>query len=87
MIALLFDVNKMAFNSILNSQLTEKIGLTAGIQLFREKNHNFKIVDDLMGGDFYLDFDDFALRDFPGNLMIFLSQPNGTMFLFIEKVI
>ncbi len=74
-----FDVNKMAFNSILNSQLTEKIGLTAGIQLLREKNHNFKIVDDLLGGDFYLDFDDFALRDFPGNLTALqndLNRPN-----------
>ena len=44
-----FDVNKMAVNSILNSQLTDQLSLTSGVQLLREKNHNFKVVDDLMG--------------------------------------
>lgn len=74
-----FDVNKMAFNSILNTQFGEKIAFTAGIQLLRESNHNFKVVDDLLGGDFYQDFDDFALRDFPGNLTALqndINRPN-----------
>ena len=74
-----FDVNKTALNSILNSQLSDRLALTSGVQILLEKNHNFKVVDDLMGGDFYLDFDDFALRDFPGNLTALqndLNKPN-----------
>ena len=74
-----FDVNKVNLNSVLNTSLSDNFGLTAGINLLQEKNHNFVVLDDLLGGDFYLDYDDFALRDFPGNLDALqndLNKPN-----------
>lgn len=74
-----FDVNKLNLNAILNTNLNDNLSLTTGAIYLQEKNHNFKIVDDLMGGEFYLDFDDFAERDFrdnPDALQNDLNKPN-----------
>ncbi|MBK8700011.1 MAG: TonB-dependent receptor [Saprospiraceae bacterium] len=74
-----FDVNKLSINTVLNTNLTMSTTLTVGATLLHEKNHNFKVIDDLLGGDFYQDYDDFALRDFPGNLTALqndINRPN-----------
>ncbi|MBK9254185.1 MAG: TonB-dependent receptor [Saprospiraceae bacterium] len=60
-----FDNQKINFNSIFNTPLTSDIVLTGGIQYLSEKVHNYRKVDDLLGADFYVDFNRFALRDFP----------------------
>ena len=62
-----FDVTKLNFNSVLNTQFTNTLTFNAGLNYSKERSHNFKVVDDLLGGDFYVDSDDFAERDFPGN--------------------
>jgi hypothetical protein len=74
-----FDTKKINFNTVLNAVLSNTFTLNAGINLLQENNHNFKILDDLLGGDFFPDFDNFAIRDFPGNadaLQNDLNKPN-----------
>lgn len=62
-----FDNQKINFNSIFNTALNSNITLTGGIQYLSEKVHNYRRVDDLLGADFYIDFNRFALRDFPNS--------------------
>ena len=62
-----FDNTKLSFNSYFNSYLNQNISLVGGINYLKEKNHNFVILDDLLGGDFFLDVDDFAQDDFGPN--------------------
>lgn len=74
-----FDNDKLAFQSHLNHQFTDRVSFSAGLQFQYDKNHNYKVLDDLLGGSYYLDIDDFALRDFPDDFIIIqndLSQPN-----------
>lgn len=74
-----FDSKKINLNTVLNSTLSSNLSFSAGINLLNEYNHNFKVLDDLMGGDFFADFDNFAVRDFPGNtdaLQNDLNRPN-----------
>lgn len=61
------NTTKYNFNSTLNSSVTENINFTAGITYQSQKNHYYKKVDDLLGGEFYVDVNQFGERDFPAN--------------------
>ena len=63
----IINTTKYNFNSTLNSTVTENIIFTAGITYQSQKNHYYKKVDDLLGGDFYVDVNQFGERDFPAN--------------------
>lgn len=61
------DLSQFQFNSRLSWDATERFNLTGGILVDLYRGHNFTVVDDLLGGDFWLDVDQFAERDFPNN--------------------
>ncbi len=63
----IINTTKYNFNSTLNSTVSEHVILTAGVTYQVQRNHYFKKVDDLLGGDFYVDVNQFAERDFPTN--------------------
>ena len=74
-----YDNDKFVFQSHINHQFSEHISLNAGIQYQYDLNHNYKLVDDLLGGTYFLDIDNFAIRDFPDDPFIIqndISQPN-----------
>lgn len=53
------DDNTFAFNSNLNTQLTENIFFSGGILLKNLKSHNFQNLLDLLGGSYFEDTDAF----------------------------
>ncbi len=56
------DVNQdtqFSANSILNSQVSDNISMTASVNYRNLKSHQFRELTDLMGGAFYNDFDPF----------------------------
>jgi hypothetical protein len=59
-------VNTKRFNanSVLNTFIGKNIDLTAGINLQVQENNYYKRVEDLLGGDFYVNVNQFAERDF-----------------------
>ena len=61
------NTTKYNFNSTLNSSVTENINFTAGVTYQSQNNHYYKKVDDLLGGEFYVDVNQFGERDFPTN--------------------
>ncbi len=54
-------------NSILNVAVASNVDLTAGVTYQNQRNNYYKEVDDLLGGEFYVDINQFAERDFPDN--------------------
>ncbi len=58
------DVSHYAFNSVISHQLTEDIIITGGLNVSLYKSENYKLMDDLLGADFWVDVDQFAERDF-----------------------
>lgn len=58
------DVQNFGFNSTISHQLSESMILAGGIDANVYKSFNFKVLDDLLGADYWLDIDQFALRDF-----------------------
>ncbi len=63
----IINTTKYNFNSTLNTAVSENIAFTAGITYQAQNNHYYKEVDDLLGGEFYVDVNQFAERDFPTN--------------------
>jgi hypothetical protein len=55
------DVRSLGFNTVYNTRLN-KIFLSAGLNGNIYKSFDYKIIDDLLGGDFWLDYDQFALQ-------------------------
>ncbi|MBK9735692.1 MAG: TonB-dependent receptor [Saprospiraceae bacterium] len=62
-----YDNQKFSFNSVINSNITENLNITGGLTYLKEKVHYYRQVDDLLGADFYIDYNRFALRFFPDN--------------------
>src|SRR5690606_34091344 len=46
--------NKFNINSVYNNNITAQLKLTAGAYYSYQQDHNFKRLNDLLGGDFYL---------------------------------
>lgn len=54
------DPTRIALNSVWNKALKNDVHVTAGASWNKQKTHYFKVVDDLLGGDFFLDYNQFA---------------------------
>lgn len=59
------DTRKFNFNSTLNARFSNHLDFTAGITAQWQKNNYYEKVEDLLGGEFYVDLNQFAERDFP----------------------
>ncbi|NPA67300.1 MAG: TonB-dependent receptor [Chlorobi bacterium] len=58
--------NQLWFSSLYNKDLNDNIKITAGIQYRYYKARHYKTLEDLLGGDFIVDIDKYAERDFAG---------------------
>lgn len=58
------DRNQFTFNSNLTYRPTATNTITGGLNVSLAKTNQFKIITDLLGGEFWYDIDQFAERDF-----------------------
>jgi hypothetical protein len=58
------DSKKFHFNSFYNTNIGENVLFTAGLTYMKQKTDNFKRVKDLLGGDFYVDINQYAEQGF-----------------------
>lgn len=54
------DPTRIGVNSVWNRDLANSVHLAIGGSYNRQKTHNFKVIEDLLGGDFWVDLDQFA---------------------------
>ena len=72
------DPNRFGLNSVYSKELTKDRHLTVGGSFNLQRTHYFNTVDDLLGGDYWVDIDQFADRDFNDTLISQndLDRPN-----------
>jgi hypothetical protein len=73
------DQKKFDFNTVYNTTLTDFLSITAGATYQMQITENYLQVKDLLGGDFYVDINQFAERDFPDSASLAqndLRNPN-----------
>ncbi|MCE3282965.1 MAG: TonB-dependent receptor, partial [Chitinophagaceae bacterium] len=59
--------DRVNFNSIFNTRIGKNVDFTAGASYQWQRNNYFNRVNDLLGGDYYVDLNQFGERDFPSN--------------------
>lgn len=73
------DVRRFNLNTVYNNAITDHIELTAGLNYQFQRTEYYKLVDDLLGADFYVDVNQFAERDFPDSFSVAqndINRPN-----------
>lgn len=73
------NTQRLNFNTVLNTRAGDHADFTFGASYQYQKNEYFKRVNDLLGGDFYVDINQFAEREFPNNpnaIQNDLNRPN-----------
>lgn len=73
------NLMEVSFNSTFNTLLTRRLKFTAGVEAQYSKGMHYKTMNDLLGGNQWIDIDQFAERDFPDNPNIIqndLRNPN-----------
>jgi hypothetical protein len=64
------DISQFQLNTRATWDLNQNLNLTGGFLLNLYNGHNFNVIDDLLGGDYWLDIDQFAERDFPDDILL-----------------
>lgn len=60
------DSKELGFNGVVNQQLNVRSKIHAGASYRWYTGQNFKVVDDLLGGEYWYDINKYASQDFPG---------------------
>lgn len=58
---------KYTLTSNINSRISDHAYFSGGALFIKQKNENYQQLKDLLGGDFYVNLNQFAERDFPNN--------------------
>ncbi len=76
------DQNDVNFNARLDHQVSPRSRLTYGLNYRWNRTEYFKTIKDLLGGDYYIDLDNFADRDFPNmsQSQNDLARPNRALY-------
>jgi len=61
------DHSQLTLSTLMNYQKNEHILYTGGLELSKYTGYHFKIMKDLLGGNNWVDIDQFAERDFKGD--------------------
>ncbi|MEO6833153.1 MAG: TonB-dependent receptor [Chitinophagaceae bacterium] len=56
------DSKKISFNSTLNKVLDEHLNVQGGLQFIYQKTESYRELEDLLGGDFYVNLNQFAFQ-------------------------
>jgi hypothetical protein len=58
------DVSHYGFNTVVSHKKSDKMTIVGGLNISLYKSNNYKVINDLLGADFWVDVDQFAERDF-----------------------
>lgn len=61
------NTQKFNFNTVINTRLGNNADFTGGVSYQWQRNNYYQQVNDLLGGEFYVDLNQFAERDFPND--------------------
>jgi hypothetical protein len=75
--------NRIAFSTVYNTSVSDVTQFTAGFNYQVQNTDNYKRVKDLLGGEFYVDLNQYAEQDFPDDINAIqndVNNPNRILF-------
>jgi len=75
------DPTMVGLNAVLTHKLSETMRISGGLNASAYKSDNYKLVNDFLGGEYWLDIDRFALTDFfeTNGFQSNLDNPNNVV--------
>ncbi len=76
-------ISRFQIHSVYHTVPVSNLLFTAGFSAEYQRSHHFKRVEDLLGAEFYVDWNQFAERDFPANDQVIqndLNRPNRILY-------
>ena len=73
------DMKRVDINTVYNTRLNKVFTFTGGASVQIQQSHYYKKINDLLGSDYSVDWNQFAERDFPNNEVAIqndLNRPN-----------
>lgn len=72
------DMTNLNLSTVINHRVNDHITINRGLALSNFTANHFKTIEDLLGGSHWVDIDQFAERDFPGDSVLQndLDNPN-----------
>lgn len=74
-----YDPTVMNFSTLYSKSFSDVVDFNLGFNYANQKTRNFQKVNDLLGAEYFIDLNNFAERDFPGNDVVVqndLNRPN-----------
>jgi hypothetical protein len=71
------DHNQIGLSSHINKEINNNIFISGGLNIGIYSSHNYKVIKDMLGGDYWIDIDQFAERDFPADTSILQNDLNN----------
>jgi hypothetical protein len=71
------DLSQFQFNTRAAWDISNNINITGGVLVDLYRGHNHNVIKDLLGGDYWLDVDQFAERDYPNDPDAYQSDLNN----------
>jgi len=71
--------SQLAFNTNINKEMSSHATVTGGLNFKLYNGHHYKILDDLLGGSYWVNIDQFNKSDFPGDTaswQLDMNNPN-----------
>ena len=78
-----YDNQRAVASTSLQHIVNDNLAIYGGAHYSQQKVENFKVLKDLLGGEFYMDWDRFAERDFPNDdsaIQNDLNRPNRPVY-------
>lgn len=75
--------SQFLFNTNLNSEVSDHLNVSGGLNFKISNAHHYKVLEDLLGGSFWLNIDQFNEQDFPGDsssAQLDLNNPNKIIY-------
>ena len=72
-------IKRADVNTIFNTRLNTVLSFSGGASFQIQESHYYKKINDLLGGDYFVDWNQFAERDFPNDVSVIqndLNKPN-----------
>lgn len=76
------DIKRLDISSVFNANINPTLSFSCGASFQLQHSRYFKRVNDLLGGEYFVDRNQFAERDFPGNEKLIqndLNHPNRVL--------
>ncbi|MCX6247499.1 MAG: carboxypeptidase-like regulatory domain-containing protein [Bacteroidetes bacterium] len=71
--------SQFAFNTVVNKEMNPHATVNGGLNFKLYNGHHYKVLDDLLGGNYWVNIDQFNKTDFPGDTaswQLDLNNPN-----------